>query len=510
MKKFNIQGLTLIVNHTDKIICVSIENKNEKYILYSSITAVEEYDTNLFGKMEFADDINIVPKKKCKDLSLQLVYAKGKYNLLWKNNPVYYLKNTKTILFDTPFSLLLDNGNLFTKKNIVSIVEEINIVHNILGKTKDSLQEYIVSYEVEEKVKGVETKPESFIENIDSSIESATFIPIVSEKITESSEIEYIIPKPKYSTPSSVIDVSKTILPSLENVVISDSENVVEPLENIIDIKEDVNTSQEKIVENYSSKGSQQIENNGYNNMEIEMEYYSHSENPVVEEIVENIISQKTSIELLEKIDRPSETSNEKTLETIANDYNNLHDKLQFIKDIIQTEKDELSNLSFQNSFNKNIIQNDSNKPSFTSIVNDFNNKHDVKTLMFNHQNMNYKIQFINLDEAENVDYVNLHNNNHFSVIDKLNYSLQLGKENSNYLIIIMNIKYLIKKIKNTILLTQCSNKKTILVKNKEYFKLANNDYFLFNSGQLLIPMVHKKLYNNQYGIVHSIYVPRS
>lgn len=485
MKRFNIQGLTLIVNNTDKIICVSIENKNEKYILYSSTSSVEEYDTNLFGKMEFADDINIVPKKKLKDLSLNLVYSKGKYNLLWKNNPVYYLKNTKTIIFDTPFTLLLDNGSLFTKKNIVSITEEINIVNNILGKSKDTFQEFII--------------------NTESNIESTSFIPIVSERITESLENEF-------HNPESVIDIPEVVLPSLENAANRDSENIVESLEDIDNRKEEILENNEytkdEVKQNLKLNYVDEVKII-YNN--TEMGSYSHSENPVIEEIIGNIISQKTSIESLEEGDHGElDVSNGNTFETIVNDYDNLQDKLEFIKNVIQTEKDELNNLTLKDSSNKISIQDDLNKLNFANIVNDFNNKNDIKTLLFNHQNINYKINFINLDESENIDYVNLHNNNKFSVIDKLNYSLQLGKENSNYLIQIMNIKYLIKKIKNTILLTQCSNKKTILVKNKEYFKLANNDYLLFNNGQLLIPMIHKKLYNNQYGIVHSIYVPRT
>ena len=84
-----------------------------------------------------------------------------------------------------------------------------------------------------------------------------------------------------------------------------------------------------------------------------------------------------------------------------------------------------------------------------------------------------------------------------------------MSGENSHYFIQIMNQKYLIKKIKNTILLTNCFTKKTIIVRNKEYFKLGNYDYLLYNNGQLIIPMINKKLYNNQYGITHTIYIPR-
>ena len=80
---------------------------------------------------------------------------------------------------------------------------------------------------------------------------------------------------------------------------------------------------------------------------------------------------------------------------------------------------------------------------------------------------------------------------------------------NSSYLIMYFNQKYLINKVDNTIILTNLSNKKYQIIKNKENFKLGLYDYMLYNDSTLLIPMINKKIFDNSYGTSYNMYVPK-
>ena len=60
MKKFSIQSLAIMSNK-EKINIISLEHKNDKYILYSN-TDSGNIDENFFIKMEFTENIQITPK----------------------------------------------------------------------------------------------------------------------------------------------------------------------------------------------------------------------------------------------------------------------------------------------------------------------------------------------------------------------------------------------------------------------------------------------------------------
>ena len=64
MKKLTIQNMVILVNK-EKISIISLENKTEKYILYSGQNLDESnINKNLFEKMEFNENLSITPKKK--------------------------------------------------------------------------------------------------------------------------------------------------------------------------------------------------------------------------------------------------------------------------------------------------------------------------------------------------------------------------------------------------------------------------------------------------------------
>jgi len=115
MKKLSIQNLSIIVNN-EKINITYLENKSEKYILYSAIDE-HNIDSNIFSKMEFPVNIQITPKKKMTDLKLNVQFNKSTnlFTLLLNNNPLYFIKNSKNIIVhNANLKLILQNGKLYT------------------------------------------------------------------------------------------------------------------------------------------------------------------------------------------------------------------------------------------------------------------------------------------------------------------------------------------------------------------------------------------------------------
>ena len=92
---------------------------------------------------------------------------------------------------------------------------------------------------------------------------------------------------------------------------------------------------------------------------------------------------------------------------------------------------------------------------------------------------------------------------------NKFNLAFELEKDNSSYLILFMNQKYLINKINNNILITNLLNKNYQIIKNKDNFKIGIYDYILYNDSTLIIPMINKKIFDNSYGTSYNMYIPR-
>jgi hypothetical protein len=74
MKKFNIENFSHKLDTKEKISILSLEDKITKYLLYTSDLTFDENDinSNLFSKMEFNENFNILPKKRFSDLKLNV------------------------------------------------------------------------------------------------------------------------------------------------------------------------------------------------------------------------------------------------------------------------------------------------------------------------------------------------------------------------------------------------------------------------------------------------------
>ena len=117
MKKFNIHHLPITANK-EKINVLYLELKSEKNILYTiDNDNIENIDLNLFKKMEFSENIQILPKKKSNELNLTIDHSNNLYSILINKKPLYTLKNNNSIILNNNIcKLILSNGVLYSNK----------------------------------------------------------------------------------------------------------------------------------------------------------------------------------------------------------------------------------------------------------------------------------------------------------------------------------------------------------------------------------------------------------
>ena len=122
---------------------------------------------------------------------------------------------------------------------------------------------------------------------------------------------------------------------------------------------------------------------------------------------------------------------------------------------------------------------------------------------------MNYNINTIKIEETVDLNISNLFRTkiDNKNIINKHNIAFELNNTNSSYLILYYNQKYLINKLSNTLVITNLLNRQSQVVKNNDTFKLGFNNYMLYNSS-LLIPMINKKIFDNNYGTTFNMYYP--
>ena len=127
------------------------------------------------------------------------------------------------------------------------------------------------------------------------------------------------------------------------------------------------------------------------------------------------------------------------------------------------------------------------------------------------YQNIFYKLNTIKLKSSSDLNLSNLYTNNIYddNIINTLNLSFELDNDNSSYLILYLKQKYLINKINNTVIITNLFNKNSQLIKNKDYFKIGIHDFMLYDVCKIIIPMINKKIFDNNYGTSFNLYTPK-
>ena len=224
----------------------------------------------------------------------------------------------------------------------------------------------------------------------------------------------------------------------------------------------------------------------------------------VVEEVVENIpeiqIQSNDNVALLEE--------NE-----------NLNIKIKEIAEEIKREKSDLEHV-LNKEFTINHIMSDFYQlekdiektiKKTTEIKVETNVEKDLRKTYktnFQHNNTNYSINTIKLDplpKDSNIMKIDVSENN---IINTSSLAFEIDSSDMNYLILYNNIRYLINKTGNLIVIINLYNKNIQKIKNKDSIKMMNNDYMLYNNT-VFIPMENKKIFNNDYGTSFNLFTPK-
>jgi len=581
MKKLTIQNISILVNK-EKINIISLENKTDKYILYSNTNINHELiEMNNFTKMEFNEDMQITPKKKFNDLKLNIIFndTTKLYTLLYNGNFVYFLNNPKNIIINNSLlKIILIDGSLFNNTDL-KINSNKNIVNDILNKN-DTLENNKSNLDIFK----INISPNKEL-NIDTTNDKNNkFIELKTEVIINPN-IEYNI-KPKEESKVE-INIEPKVELNLETKVEPDVKTKVEPkVQTKIDPKVETKVDS-KVETKVESKIETKVEYKVETNVEPKIETKVDSKvqtkvepkvetkvepkvetkiEPKVETKIEPKIEPKVEPKVETKVEIKVEPNAQTKIELENNKIYTINEELKLKKNIfmdivkdvdnekyikekiidinmdINNEKKDLNNKKLQletNIFNIDNILEDFNNlfhiigNNSKSVTENLNNKDQNKQnkqhtpqykqnkediplnklyiSKINYQNIFYNLYTIKLTETIDLNFSNLYKTNIIdnNIIHKFNLCFELEKKNSSYLIIFINQKYLINKINNTIVITNLINKSSQILKNKDIFKIGIYDFILYNECTLLVPMINKKIYDNNYGTSYNAYIPR-
>jgi len=583
MKKLTVQNIIVNGNNNETLTIVSLEFKNEKYILYSSSISNPTINSSLFNKLEFNEILSITPKKKLTELGLSVVEKNRKYHLTYKNIPVYSLiNNNNIVLNDTFLKPILSNGKLY--EYTIQHSTSINLVDKILGKKSNDEENIKIINFKENECKEIildkndNNKTIEIIEDINIDIINEQNTKVIEEKnieIIEKSNIEVIeesnievIKEPNVEVieETNIETIEKSNIEVIEesnievikepNVEVIEETNIetieksnIEIIEksNIEVIEEsNIEVIEETNIETIEKPNIEVIEETNIETIEKpNIEVIEKHNTEVIEVIKNNEIIQETNITIIEKpkneiIEEYKTQVNKKeipenikeevfNLATILSDFNklfNFGDKQENKQENKKESKQELkeepkkeSKQELKEEPKKELKQELKEEPKkelkqelkqeIKPIIK--NNEQLIYQNIVNYQNINYKINTIKLYETENLNIMNLNKTeiNKLNYVIKNNIAIELKKENASYLFYYMNHKYLINKINNSIVLTNMLNRNSTIIKNKDTFKLENNDYMLYNDCTILIPMINKKIFDNNYGVTFNYYIPK-
>ena len=447
MEKFIIKNNTLVINK-QIINTISFENKNNKYILYSFHENVNETnnDFSIFHKFAFKENFSITPKKKFIDTHFKIQYTNNIYTLLWNNNPVYFLQN------------ITDNNNIpINHLYLKLILSDGTLLNNdrINLPIKNNEKKNIFTIDLN-NIHQENVQQEIFQQEIvhQESIQENVHQESIQEEIVQENVHQENVHQ--------------------ENV---HQENVQEIVQEII----------QEIVQENVYEGNIHEES-------------IHQEN-VQENVYEGNILKKNDIF---------------SLENILFDFNRL---FKSIDDSISDENIDIKKEK-ELDMNKNIIitnkKNKVEKGVEKELEKRVENKkrRDEYMVRIQYLNVFYKLSVIKLEPLNEIDLLNVNKIkiNETNIINNsmVSYTFEIQSIDANYLISYLNQRYLLMKENGILYIMNIYTKKYQTIKNKEYFKLVNNDYMVYNDLTLIVPMIYKKIYNNHYGTLYSVFLPIS
>jgi hypothetical protein len=481
------------------------KSRNSNGIMVSSITTDSDKSVLSEEIFEKIENKNILVDNENNDSSIKIINLKNNDNIKVGKKDRKYKSSEEIIGNLCDFNVKNDLSN--EKYDIQEITEENNV---------NEMEENNVNKIEENNVNKIEENNNIEINVNDANkIEENNNIEINVNDVNEIKENNNIIADQRLITDNyekSILDKSTSeIIVNIENKI-NDSDEIInssitlDSEKSISEfVKVDNNTKNIKIIDNNLLK---------YDIQKIESSSTMASSQP--EKIQNNLEKENKN----NKKEINTEIFN---LEKILTDFNKLfdfNDKTNTNdKNIDKNSNKETTVINKNNEISENFIKiiekettNNIKKEEVKTIIKKIEQKNNyvfyIKTV--NYQNINYKLQTIKLKSSNDLNFINLFKTKveECNTISKNNLSFELDEENSSYLILYMNQKYLINKINSTIVLTNLVNRNSQIIKNKDNFKIGLNDFILYNNASIIIPATVSKFFDNNYGTSFNVYTP--
>ncbi len=523
--------------NNEKINILYLEAKPDKYVLYQKLDDSQENEDH-FKRIDSDENFVIPFKKKFSHIFFNVVKSQktGMYELILNKKQVYCTEYSDPIHTEHENMKLIDfQGKLFMGKredvfsddsvdenNVKSIsltddsnksnepkeeliiqkLEEVkpDIVSMVLGENKKVLSPPMKNKRKEKLVEVAPAEEKPVIVVVAPAEEKTVADPV------EEKPVIAVAPAEEKSTPveeKPVISVAPAEEKTIVEVVLAEEKSThveekpviaVAPAEEIpvVVLEEEKSTPvEEKTVVEVAPDKEIPVEEKTV--VEVvpteqkvsEIKVESNDGAPLSEE------DEKLNIKIKEIAE---EIKREKSdLEHVLNKEFTIH---HIISDFYQLEK-EIEESVKKNMERKIEIKSESNEKDLRKMY---------KT-NFQHNNTNYSINTIKLEplpKDSNIMKIDVHENN---IINTPSLAFEIDSNDMNYLILYNNIRYLINKTGNLIVIINLYNKNIQKIKSKDSLKILNNDYMLYNT--VFIPMENKKIFNNDYGTSFNLLTPK-
>ena len=187
----------------------------------------------------------------------------------------------------------------------------------------------------------------------------------------------------------------------------------------------------------------------------------------------------------IKKIDNDNKSNKDNV--NINNILNDLTESYKYDNSNINNNPNKSNNINNTNNIiNTKNIELTKNKNNYMNII-FYSKKYLIKT----HQIVSSNLNMYNLNNS-----IILKEN----IINDNKISLVLENKNSSYLLNYFNQTYLFNKVNEKLLITNLKNKKTLVLKTNSFFKFSNNSFYLTNDCSLIMPIMNKKIYDNNIG----------
>ncbi len=528
----------------------SKKDESKEIILYHINEKIEDYNNEGFMLFQYSKPYQIHMKRKNSNVNFEIKKINGLYTLFLNSYPIYIHKNVSNHLFlDNRYRPYLYDGSILEEIDDEEIINKFNssqekktnisnpfIYNEVESTEQDTIEEENTIEDSNHEESNVE---ESYVE--ESNIEESN----VEESNVEESNVEETNIEESNIEESNIeesnIEESNIKESNIEESNIEES-NIEESNVEDINIESNVENSHVELnIENNVSEMEKDIKLDEFKDTNIEdhlmtrerdsvqLDGEERDESPSKEmEYSSNENIEINPFDSLKKV--TFKIGEESTSITTLNDtkHNNLKEMADTMQKIEEernelTEMKNLKRMKESRNFNKiledyNRLQTETNYANEegtleleNKIVNSQQKIEMVKLLNFNYMNKTYSIMGIKVLKSENLNFQNIFSNpiHPQNLIVKNNIAIQFDKDNNYYLINLMKTKYLICKNNNTLIITNVSNRNTKIVKNKDIFKLNNQDYYLTHFATLLVPMENKKMFDNYYGTMFHQLQPR-